>query len=342
MFLLHKFQSHELFPFLDKISKDDEFLFTYLRKIFNLPSSTKLEKDERWVVTFKKIFPEFNNTEVTVIARIKNLDSILQKSLADASYLELDDLKDILWVTIYIPESDKKFTYDILKQADLNLLWWVWYIKNKWLLKKEYLPPGAEEKYQKASVNTQRNTSSSENYEDVKVRGIHDIHIEYEEIQYAWKLGTEIKVVHGTPTNDSNENGMAFHLVFDYFGKHFEWEQNRNPFITAKNLSRLFDDFFEYLQKNIWKYPAKTLRWLLSEIDAELPKANEISYFPQNGSDIRELEHYYQTKMKLRMFLYFAKKFKFQRANFEKEIVFTTAYNREQLQVWWRWYKIQS
>jgi hypothetical protein len=152
----------------------------------------------------------------------------------------------------------------------------------------------------------------------------------------------ENRFLYGTPSADVNERGLTCHPVYEYFAKHFEWEQNRNPFYTASNLSKLFDDFFDYLHLSISKkYPDLNLGQVLKDIDEELWRVNDLATFPGEKSSTGVLKDFYNSKIKVRLFRYFVEKFDLQRMSYWNELVFVSDDNRHQLKVRWRWYKIK-
>lgn len=343
IFLLHKYKENPIFEFWEKCQESDDFTIAYIMKIFNLPLSTEIKKDSKGVFHFTKIFPEFSNAEIPMTFRVKSLDSMLQKSLWSATYLWLEDFRDIFASTAYIPDEYKKYTVDLMKQFDINLTQSDAYVKNKWFLTKENVAVDSDYKYQRAKWNIRRWKSSSDSFSDAKQIWEHPVDFEFEWIKYAWNIWMENRFLYGTPTDDSNETWLTCHPVYDYFAKHFEWEQNRAPFYTASNLAKLFDDFFDYLSNSLEKkYPELDLWQVMKDMYDELWKANETSWFPNKKSWKNGLKDFYHSRMKVILFKHFVDKFKLQRMSYGNELIFVSKENRHQLRAGWRWYKIKS
>jgi len=342
IFLLHKYRENPIFTFWEKCQESDEFMIAYIRKIFHLPWNIKIKKDSKWVFHFTKIFPEFSNAEIPITFRVKSLDSILHKSLSSASYLLLEDFRDIFASTTYIPEQYKSRTVQIMQQFDTHITQWDAYVKNKWFLNDDNVSPKAAYKYRKAKWNIKRWTSSSDTFTDAKQTWEHLVDFEYAWERYEWKIGIENRFLYGSPSKDVNETWLTCHPVYEYFAKHFEWEQNRAPFYTVSNIAKLFDDFFDYLSETLEdKYPELDLWQVMSDIYNELLKVNDIAHFPWKKCSKWALKDFYHSKMKVNLFKHFALKFKLQRASYWKELVFISDENRHQLKVWGRWYKLK-
>ena len=134
MFLLKKNIDNPIYKEIKKL-QDDDTAMDFIRDKFTLPNQSDIKKDERWIFRFKKNVESCNNVEVEVHLRIKSFDSILQKALADGKYLDISSFKDLIWMTVYIPEEYKKQNTNIMQAFDDNLLWWEWEVKNKNFLK---------------------------------------------------------------------------------------------------------------------------------------------------------------------------------------------------------------
>ncbi len=339
MFLLNKYSENDTFTLLLHLEEEEKNMNVFLRDVFNLPKDVDIQRDNRWIYIFKKEFPEYDNTVVEIWFRVKSLSSIIQKSLSKAEYLELDSFRDIFAMSVYIPEEKTKYTLSIMQEFDTQIFNSDWRLKNKWLLddntielhKQVYPTADAEvlKKYEEAAETDTKQIGTSENYDDVKIVWTY--------YTKDWKeVGTETKFLYGKLQDDANEVGTAFHPVFDYFSKYFAGEKNRNPFITAKTLSDLLDDFYPYLKKEAEKY-GKTYVQCLRELFDELPKKNKTKRFPE-----KDFKRFYDNTIKKQIFKYLANTYELEQVKIQNEwIAFTTKYNREQLSVGLRWFRLK-
>lgn len=349
MYLLETYGQNPLYSFLEKLELWSIDIQDVISKTFNLPKKTSIEKDKRWVYVFKKRFQEYDDATVQIWFRVKSLDSMISKSLWKAGYLRIEDFRDIFAMTVYIPEKSKKHTISIMQEFDANILNSQGYLKNKGFVTTEMVElhekapnqkPKDTKKYHKACWRNERWIGTSDMYDDAKFIWTHTVS---PDISWVWDssitIWTEVKFLHGSIEYDSNEVGTSFNPVYDYFAKHFEWEKNRNPFITARNISELLDNFFDVITIESQKYE-QTIYQVLSEIYTELANGKSNRNFPTDLNQ-RELEKFYHAHIKQMLFYYLVDKYWLQRAKYKSDIVFTTAYNREQLGVGGRWYKYQ-
>ncbi len=352
MFLYNEMKKNPLFDLLEKIEMWAVKVEDIIRDIFKLPKNTKIEKNNKWIYKFNY---KVNWSNVVITFRVKKIKSIVKKALAKWEYLKLEDFRDIFWASVYLEEKDKKNLVKIMKKLDIEFFNWNAYIKNKELLKKEDvenidLKENPElKKYVLSASKKDKNNGSADNYNDCKQIWIW--HFEWNKkrpyLPKDWiKVWMEIKYLYWKPNEDTNEKGMGFHPIYEYFAKFFDWEKNRQPFIKLETLKDYINDLYdevltndEELEKN-WKTKIEVFEELYEELLwKKLPKN------PSNNS----LKKLFNSELSEAIFEYLAHKkrydFKFSSLKWKwkrNEIVITTDKNREQVEDWGRWYRFEE
>lgn len=347
MYLYNEMKKTPLFVFIEQIEEGQIDVLDMIRDIFSLQKNTKITKNSKGIYQFNK---SIEWVKAIVTFRIKSVTSIIKKALAKWEYMKIENFYDIFWTSIYIPEKDEKRLANIMMTIDRTYFdGGSGYIKNRWTLQEQHVQwfsntHNLERKYLKAVGTNKRHKWTSSNYGDVRI--IWKWTLEKKPWRESIKdkngitIGMEFKFLLGKPEESTNETGMSFHPIYEYFWKFFEWEKNRTPFTKRKTIEAHINNLYDILiDSDFLEKHGKTKTEIFQEIYKDLYDKNLSKKDINNNTKLKNI---YFSKIAPWIFKYLHKVYNFQVSSLNKETILISEDNYQQLQDGGRWYTLSK